>query len=163
MQVLDYKGDKYPHFQSIGNAYQFAIPYAKHFCDGFGYDIVCMKKEWSYPGSIAIDLDFDDPWDANHLPDDEMDYIFSSHCSEHVDDWVETLLYWTQKIKSGGVLFLYLPHYDQKYWRPWNNRKHKHAFVPEMIVDFMKDNGYTNIFSSQRDLNHSFIVVGEKV
>ena len=39
MQVLDYKGDKYPHFQSIGNASQFAIPYAKHFCDGFGYDI----------------------------------------------------------------------------------------------------------------------------
>jgi len=32
-----------------------------------------------------------------------------------------------------------------------------------MITDFMKDNGYTNIFSSQRDLNHSFIVVGEKV
>ena len=78
MQVLDYKGDKYPHFQSIGNASQFAIPYAKHFCDGFGYDIGCMKKEWSYPGSIAIDLDFDDPWDANHLPDDKMDYIFSS-------------------------------------------------------------------------------------
>ena len=52
--------------------------------------------------------------------------------------------------------------YDQKYWRPWNNRKHKHAFVPEVIVDFMEENGYTNIFSSQRDLNHSFIVVGEK-
>ena len=31
MQVLDYKGDKYPNFQSIGNASQFAIPYAKHF------------------------------------------------------------------------------------------------------------------------------------
>jgi len=161
MQVLDYKGDKYPYFQSIGNASQFAIPYAKHFCEGFGYDIGCMKKEWSYPGSIAIDLE--DPWDANHLPDDKMDYIFSSHCLEHVDDWAGTLLYWTEKIKSGGVLFLYLPHYDQKYWRPWNNRKHKHAFIPEMIVDFMKDNGYTNIFSSQRDLNHSFIVVGEKV
>ena len=150
MQVLDYKGDKYPHFQSIGNASQFAIPYAKHFCDGFGYDIGCMKKEWSYPGSIAIDLDFDDPWDANHLPDDKMDYIFSSHCLEHVDDWA-------------GTLFLYLPHYDQKYWRPWNNRKHKHAFYPEIITDFMKDNGYCNVFSSQRDLNHSFIVVGEKV
>ena len=162
MQVLDYKGDKYPHFQSIGNASQFAIPYAKHFCDGFGYDIGCMKKEWSYPGSIAIDLDFDDPWDANHLPDDKMDYIFSSHCLEHVDDWAGTLLYWTEKLCDGGILFLYLPHYDQKYWRPWNNRKHIHAFVPNMIVDFMEENGYTNIFSSQRDLNHSFIVVGEK-
>ena len=31
-----------------------------------------------------------------------------------------------------------------------------------MIVDFMKEKGYNNIISSQRDLNHSFIVSGEK-
>lgn len=163
MQVIEYKGDKYPHFQSIGNASQFAIPYAKHFCEGTGYDIGCMKLEWAFPGATAIDLNFDDPWHANNLPDGKVDYIFSSHCLEHVLDWVGTLLYWTEKIRSGGTLFLYLPHYDQKYWRPWNNRRHVHAFYPEMIVDFMQDNGYTNVFSSQRDLNHSFIVVGEKI
>tara|TARA_B100000686_G_scaffold319667_1_gene370619 strand:- start:5137 stop:5628 length:492 start_codon:yes stop_codon:yes gene_type:complete len=162
MQTLEYKGDLYPEFQAQGNASQFAIPYAKYFCKGVGYDIGCCKKEWSFPGSTPIDLSFDDPYDANNLPAFKVDYIFSSHCLEHVDDWVETLLYWNEKIKTGGVLFLYLPHYDQLYWRPWNNRKHKHAFVPQIIVDFMKENGYTNIFSSQRDLNHSFIVVGEK-
>ena len=162
MQTLEYKGDLYPEFQAQGNASQFAIPFAKHFCKGVGYDIGCCKKEWSFPGSTPIDLDFDDPYDANNLPAFQVDYIFSSHCLEHVDDWVDTLLYWTKKICNGGVLFLYLPHYDQKYWRPWNNRKHKHVFVPQTIVDFMEENGYTNIFSSQRDLNHSFIVVGEK-
>ena len=110
MQVLDYKGDKYPHFQSIGNASQFAIPYAKHFCEGYGYDIGCMKEEWSFPGSHPIDLDFDDPWDANNLPSPNVDYIFSSHCLEHVDDWVETLLYWTEKLRQRGTLFLSLIH-----------------------------------------------------
>ena len=114
-------------------------------------------------GATPIDLEFDDPWHADHLPPEKVDYIFSSHCLEHVQDWVATLLYWTSAIKSGGALFLYLPHYDQEYWRPWNNRKHRHAFTPEIIVDFMCDVGYTNIFSSQRDLNHSFIVVGEKI
>ena len=163
MQVIQYKGDQYPYFQSIGNASQFAIPFAQHFCIGKGYDIGCMKVDWAYPGSIPIDLSFNDPWDANHLPEGQVDYIFSSHCLEHVPDWAGTLLYWTEKIRSGGTLFLYLPHYDQKYRRPWNNRKHLHTFVPGMIVDFMQDNGYTNIFSSQRDLNHSFIVVGEKI
>jgi hypothetical protein len=163
MQVVEYKGDQYPYFQSIGNASQFAIPFAQHFCIGKGYDIGCMKVDWAYPGSIPIDLSFNDPWDANHLPKGQVDYIFSSHCLEHVPDWAGTLLYWTEKICSGGTLFLYLPHYDQKYWRPWNNRKHLHTFVPGMIVDFMQDNCYTNIFSSQRDLNHSFIVVGEKI
>ena len=60
------------------------------------------------------------------------------------------------------VIYFYLPHYDQKYWRPWNNRKHIHAFVPNIIVDFMEENGYNNIISAKRDLNHSFIVSGEK-
>ena len=163
MQILNYKGDRYPHFQSEGNASQFAIPFAKHFCRGKGYDIGCMKPEWSYPGSIPIDLDFPDEWDANNLPEEQVDYIFSSHCLEHVDDWVGTLNYWTDNLRQGGILFLYLPHYDQKYWRPWNNRKHNHVFVPEIMVDFLHDKQFTNIFSSQRDLNHSFIVVGEKV
>jgi trans-aconitate methyltransferase len=121
-----------------------------------------MKQEWAFPGATPIDLDFDDPWHADELPPTQVDYIFSSHCLEHVPDWAGTLLYWTERIKSGGTLFLYLPHYDQKYWRPWNNRKHIHAFVPEMLVDFLNENGYTNVFSSQRDLNHSFIVIGEK-
>ena len=34
MQVVDYKGDTYPHFQTIGNASQFAIPFAMHVCNG---------------------------------------------------------------------------------------------------------------------------------
>ena len=162
MQIIEFQGDRYPGFQAFGNAAQFAIPYAKYFCNGTGYDIGCSKLEWSFPGSIPVDKDFDDPYHANNLPEGKVDYIFSSHCLEHVMDWAGTLLYWTEKLNDGGILFLYLPHYDQKYWRPWNNRKHHHAFFPEMIVDFMKENGYTNIFSSQRDLNHSFIVVGEK-
>jgi predicted SAM-dependent methyltransferase len=162
MQVVKYKDKVYPHFQTVGNASQFAIPYAKHFCKGIGYDIGCMKPEWAFPNATPIDLDFDDPWHADNLPEDQVDYIFSSHCLEHVPDWIETLLYWTKKIKSGGTLFLYLPHYDQEYWRPWNNRKHKHVFLPDMLFDFMKDVGYTDIFVSQRDLNHSFIIVGEK-
>lgn len=162
MQVVKYKDKVYPHFQTVGNASQFAIPYAKHFCKGIGYDIGCMKPEWAFPNATPIDLDFDDPWHADNLPEDQVDYIFSSHCLEHVPDWIETLLYWTKKIKSGGTLFLYLPHYDQEYWRPWNNRKHKHVFLPDILFDFMKDVGYTDIFVSQRDLNHSFIIVGEK-
>ena len=31
-----------------------------------------------------------------------------------------------------------------------------------MLFDFMKDVGYNEIFVSQKDLNHSFIIVGEK-
>jgi predicted SAM-dependent methyltransferase len=163
MKTLDYNNKTYPHFQSEGNASQFSIPFAKHFCEGKGYDIGCNRLEWAYPGAQPIDLLFDNPWDAYNLPDGEVDYIYSSHCLEHLPDWVKALDYWTSKIKSGGVLFLYLPHYNQEYWRPWNNRKHTHIFVSEIIKDYMTDRGYINIFHSDRDMNDSFMIVGEKV
>jgi len=70
--------------------------------------------------------------------------------------------YWYSRLVDGGVLFLYLPDYSQKYWRPWNNRKHKHAFMPEIIKDYMTDKGYNNIFVSGIDLNNAFMITGEK-
>ena len=121
-----------------------------------------MKPEWAFPGATPIDLDFDDPWHADHLPPVSVDYIFSSHCLEHVPDWVSTMDYWYECLKSDGVLFLYLPDYSQQYWRPWNNRKHMHSFKPEIIRDYMIDKGYKDVFVSGIDLNNSFMVMGEK-
>lgn len=163
ISTITFKNRNYPQFQTEGNASQFAIPYAKHFCKGEGYDIGCNRIEWSFPDSIPIDILFDDPWDAYNLPDVKVDYIYSSHCLEHLVNWVDALNHWTTRLKSGGVLFLYLPHYNQEYWRPWNNRKHLHIFSPEVIRDYMVDTGYTNIFHSGRDLNDSFMIVGEKI
>lgn len=162
MDTILYKNTAYPKFQANGNASQFAIPFARHFCKGVGYDIGCKREEWALPGAMPIDLDFDDEWEASKLPAQNVDYIFSSHCLEHIPNWIDVMDYWYDTLAVGGVLFLYLPHYDQQYWRPWNNRKHLHAFTPQIIIDYMSDRGYNNIFSSERDLNHSFMVVGEK-
>ena len=163
IDTVEYKNTKYPYFQSTGNAAQFAIPYAKHVCKGKGYDIGCCKVEWMLPGAIPIDLEFPDDWHANCLPAEPVDYIFSSHCLEHVDDWVRTLDYWTGRLKPAGTLFLYLPHKIQQYWRPWNNTKHNHMFTPCDIKMYMTDNGYKNIFTSETDLNSSFMVMAEKL
>ena len=162
MQVVDYKGDTYPHFQTIGNASQFAIPFAMHVCNGYGYDVGCMKQEWAFPNSVPIDLSFNNGWEADKLPPIDPDYIFSSHCLEHVSDWVATMDYWYSRLKVGGTLFLYLPDYSQKYWRPWNNRRHKHCLKTEFIRDYMTDKGYNNVFVSGVDLNNAFMAMGEK-
>jgi SAM-dependent methyltransferase len=163
LKTLTYNNKLYPHFQVEGNASQFAIPFAKHFCKGYGYDIGCNRLEWAFPGAVPIDLNFPDEWDALNLPKHQgVDYIYSSHCLEHIPDWVSVLDYWTDTLKLGGVLFLYLPHYNQEYWRPWNNKKHLHIFTPEIIRDYMLSRNYINIFNSERDLNDSFMIVGEK-
>jgi len=162
MDIIKYKDNIYPNFQSLGNAAQFAIPYAKHVCIGKGYDVGCMKEEWSFPNSIPIDLSFNNEWHATNLPEKNVDYIFSSHCLEHITDWVSVMDYWYDTLKNGGVLFLYLPDYSQVYWRPWNNRKHVNILNSEILNDYMLDKGYKNIFKSQVDLNNSFMIFGEK-
>lgn len=164
MDLINFKNKTYPKFQSEGNAAQFAIPYAKHFCKGKGVDVGCNRLEWSFPQSIPVDPVING-YNALNFPDDatELDYIFSSHCLEHLYDWVKVLDYWTSKLKSGGVLFLYLPDYSQEYWKPWNNRKHLNIFNTQIIEDYMSDNGYKNIFKSGIDLNNAFMITGEKI
>ena len=159
MNFVTFQNENYPYFQTIGNASQFSIPFAKHFCKGYGYDIGFCKEEWKFPGAQGIDLSLNDGFNANNLPDDQVDYIHSSHCLEHVDNWVDTLEYWLSKLKSDGVLFLYLPDFSQKYWRPWNNRKHKHCLTPEILRQFCLDHNMKNILVSGIDLNNSFMVV----
>jgi len=162
MELIEFENEKYPKFQSQGNASQFAIPFATHFCKGIGFDIGFCKEEWKLPGAIGIDKT--EEYDANNLPcmDGTMDFIYSSHCLEHVDNWIETLEYWISKIKNGGILFLYLPDFSQKYWRPWNNKKHRHCFTSEIMKMFLQDHKMKNIICSGVDLNNSFMVVCEK-
>lgn len=162
MDFITFEGENYPKFQAEGNASQFAIPFAKHFCKGIGYDIGFGKDEWKLPGAIGIDSVLDNGYDADNLPDTQVDYIYSSHCLEHVDNWINTLTTWISKLKDGGILFLYLPDFSQKYWRPWNNKKHKHCFTRDIIVEFLKDKKLKNILSSSVDLNNSFIVICNK-
>ncbi len=162
IDTIVFKGIEYPMFQAEGNASQFAIPFAKLVCKGKGYDIGYSHSDWMLPGSIGIDIKDNTPYSANSLPDEIVDYIYSSHCLEHLDDWVETLDLWLEHIKAGGVLFLYLPHFEQVYWRPWHNRQHKHVLSPEIIKCYLEDSGQTKFFISERDLNYSFMVMVEK-
>ena len=162
MNLIKYKNKNYPKFQTEGFSAQYCFPFATKFCQGNGLDIGCSKKEWALPNAMPIDITFEDDYDALNLPDGSYDYIFSSHCLEHILDWPSVLDYWISKLKEGGTLFLYLPDYSQEYWRPWNCRKHCHTFTSQIIVDFLKDRKMNNIFFSGVDLNNSFTVVCEK-
>lgn len=162
VDVIEFNGREYPAFQASGFAARFVFPFAREVCVGRGYDIGCNRPEWSFPGSLPIDPAIDPGHDCRRLPDGEVDYVFSSHMLEHVDDWVSVLDHWISRVRSGGVIFLYLPHYSQEYWRPWNNRKHRSVLQSEVLVDFFNDRGMTRTFSSGVDLNNSFCVVSEK-
>lgn len=156
-----------PKYICQGFHSRFIFPIAKEVCVGKGLDIGCGKLEWAFPGSIAIDPNICRcKYDAYNLPPGHRwDYIFSSHCLEHLPNYMKALKYWTQTIKIGGTLFLYLPHRDCLYWRPhyMPTEKHLHSFDPGQMVEIFESLGYTNIFCSGRDLSYSFAIYGERL
>lgn len=164
IHTIIHNNNRYPQFQAEGNAAKFAMAYAQQVCRGTGFDIGCNRSDWLFKdadGKEALPVDpvICKEYDAYNLPPIRVDYIFSSHCLEHVPDWVKALDIWQKSLHKGGTLFLYLPHYSQTYWRPWHNRKHIHAFTPEMLRDYLTDRGWNNIFVSNVDLNNSFMVM----
>lgn len=165
IEVIQHEGNTYPAFQATGNAARFCMPFALEVCKGLGFDIGCNRAEWSLPGSILVDHTIPDGYHAMNLPMLKVDYIFSSHMSEHfIGNIADMLDYWATKLKPGGVLFLYLPDYSQTYWRFWNNRKHIHTFTPEVIRDCLESLGhFNNIFVSGVDAYNSFTVMADKI
>lgn len=156
--IYEYLGKTYPDYLKRGNACQFIVPVALEFCLGHGLDI--GAGQWPLPGSQPVELM--DGGDAMQLPAGKFDYVFSSHCLEHLPNPVAALQHWQSRIRPGGVLFLYLPHPDMEYWLPQNCSKHLHSWAPAAMARIVSDLGFVDVIHSERDLAWGFCVVGFK-
>ena len=161
--IFEYNGKKYPEYIRTGDAVGHIEKIASHFCKGKGLDIGGFYG-WSLPGAIPINIaDSILDYDAYKLPDySSLDYVFSSHCLEHLVDPIKAIEYWYSKLRKGGVLFLYLPHPDMEYWKPENNRKHLHSWQPKEVADMLETLKFNDVIHSERDFYWSFSVVGVK-
>ena len=158
IELYEFNGAVYPDYLKRGNVMQFIAPFAAQYCQGRGLDVGAGR--WPLPGANALDLMHGDQ--ADDLPDGPWDYIFSSHCLEHVTNPVLVLEHWYERLLPGGTMFAYLPHPDMRYWRPQFCRKHLHSWTPQQMVDLVTDIGFENVLHSERDLAWSFAVVGFK-
>lgn len=156
--IFEYRGRIYPSYLRDGNACRFVAPIAEHFCRGHGLDVGAGR--WPLPGAIPVELQ--QGGDAMNLPAGEFDYVFSSHCLEHLPNPVAALEHWRSRLKPGGVLCLYLPHPDMTYWLPQHCRKHLHSWAPRQMAYIVEDLGFVNVLRSERDLAWGFSVVGFK-
>ena len=79
------------------------------------------------------------PWDVadgdaqlmSGLPDNEFDFVYSSHCLEHMRDVPETLRNWTRILRPGGHLYFVVPDYilyEKMTWPSMYNTDHKQSF-----------------------------------
>lgn len=157
----DVDGRVYPEYLKHGNACQFIVPTAQHYCKGQGVDVGPGK--WPFPGAVPVDVD-NSLVDAYSLPSPGpnclgWDYVFSSHCLEHLPDPVRALTRWKNALCPGGCLFLYLPHPEMTYWRPAYCKKHLHIFYPSDVIEMLQVIGYTDVLYGERDLMWSFPIV----
>lgn len=79
------------------------------------------------------------PWDkpqgdAAHLtgvPDNAFDFVYSSHCLEHLVSVEPALFNWSRVLRSNGFLYLVVPDfslYEKGRWPSRFNADHKHSF-----------------------------------
>lgn len=156
--IYTYKGKTYPEYLKTGNMASHVIETAKFFCRGNGVDV--GPGVWTFPEAYPVEIK--DGGDAMDLRFVNLDYVFSSHCLEHLVNPVAAIEHWRDCLKPGGVLFLNLPHPDMTYWRPQHCRKHLHLFYPGDTAQMLRDLGFRDVIHSERDLSWSFQVVGFK-
>ena len=80
-----------------------------------------------------------------------MDFVFSSHLLEHIDDTTSALTEWWRVVNDGGYLMLYLPHRDHypNIGKPGANPDHRHDFMPSDIIDIMRGIGAWDLIENE--------------
>lgn len=136
----------FPHFIGVDNG---------HHAQEFG---------WQYKPDVHVD-------DASNLDvfaSQSMDFVFSSHLLEHIEDYRGALKEWFRVIKPKGYLVLYLPDEDEypKVGEPGANPDHKWNVNYDRVVEAMKDVGSWDLVEFEKrnaDNEYSVFFVFKKL
>lgn len=150
------------------------------FTRGRGLDLGCGPSK-TFPHFIGVDNHKDTQLFGIQMKPDivcdvtkldvfgsaSMDFVFSSHVLEHIQDHHSALKEWWRVIRPGGHLCLYLPHKDHypNIGTEGANPDHVHDFMPQDIVDAMKDIGGWELLRNEdrsEDREYSFFQVFKK-
>jgi ADP-heptose:LPS heptosyltransferase/predicted SAM-dependent methyltransferase len=147
------KWKTYPHFIGIDQACQTCKGWASH-------DDGC-------PNACNVDM-FMDCMQLDVFANQSLNFVFSSHMLEDLEDTNRALREWWRVIRHGGHLVLYLPHKElyPNVGDPLGNEDHVHDFLPEDIVEHMEamKPGWDLVVNEVRDQGdeYSFLQVYKK-
>lgn len=101
------------------------------YLTGNGIDIGSGHCPLSVSGVAPWDKEDGDATYMEGVPDDEYDFVYSSHCLEHIEDIPLALNNWCRILKPGGYLFVAVPDwtlYEKEQWPSIFNDDHKCTF-----------------------------------
>ncbi len=151
---------------------KYLIP---RYTRGRGLEIGCGMEK-AYPHFIGVDNGHHfgrgaadivaDACDLSMFADGSMDFVFSSHVLEHMEDMGKALAEWGRVIKPGGYLVLYVPSANlyPKCGEPGANPDHKHDIYPGDIArlitsNVMRDNfDWTQIECEERGEGNEYSI-----
>jgi SAM-dependent methyltransferase len=101
---------------------------------GGGHDSLALFTEL-FPlirNVVVYDQPQGDAQKLENVDDGSFDFVFSSHCLEHVRDPMEALGNWIRVVRPGGYLVISVPDedlYEQGTWPSTFNTDHKMTFT----------------------------------
>lgn len=147
---------------------------------GKGVDLGCGPKK-AFPHFIGVDsckdtelfnieikpdVACEDATKLDFIESGTLDFVFSSHLLEHIEDTPKALTEWFRVLKVGGFMVLYLPHADlyPRIGMPGSNPDHKHDFLPDDVLEATGDQGWDLLVQEVRDarMEYSFLLVLKK-
>ncbi len=145
------------------------------YLHGYGIDIGggddCLILPPGIKGKVRLwDLKDGDAQYLWKIRDEAFDFVYSSHCLEHMRNINVALKNWIRVCKRGGVLYICVPHetyYEKGVWPSVNNLDHKHSFtlnegsgLPKNVVikDFLDQfRNYVEVIDIRENLkNYDF-------
>lgn len=90
-------------------------------------------------GAIGIDLDYPG-YDGRTLPfgDNTRDAVYSSHCLEHIPDFIKSIQEWYRVVRMGGHIITVVPSKQlyERRWRPPSKRNASHMrfYTPAALL-----------------------------
>lgn len=144
-----------------------------HYVQGHGLDLGCGAEKihslavgvnLPRPGEVAdLHLDINAPLPMSN---NKWNWVFSSHCLEHLHTPPETVLAdWWRVIRPQGHLVLYLPH-KEMYLEP--NPEHIRMWITEEILALVKALPHASIVLAETEdvrqdpERYSFLIVARK-
>jgi len=103
----------------------------KKAIQGFGIDIGCGPDPVT-PGATRFDQEHGDANIITQHVKNQFDFVYSSHCLEHMHDPQATILDWWKLVKPGGYIFIVVPDedlYEQGVFPSQFNPDHKATFT----------------------------------
>jgi SAM-dependent methyltransferase len=126
-----------------GSESEKVYPLIKQYLNGVIYDIGCGTHKIT-PEAIGLDGRSLDGVDIvkhgfdnyEQLQKGSADVVFSSHVLEHILDDFDAIDEWSNLIKVGGYLILYLP--DGRYYNNYENEEHIRDYDYESFMMFFE-------------------------